>query len=163
MTLQRPWREPSLKETLHKLWDISRPGRKDSMNFSKHFISRLERSVFYSKNEGGNLYFFYLASEANLFVRAPFGKSTLLLKILVLASPAFWKGLIRTIKFLNSIHLLWLWTSHNLIRSHCIFLSLHTTIVSDKAVLPFLLNTSENYNWFQLSLSVMNSFLLYFL
>lgn len=116
------------------------------MNFLKHFISCLERSVFYSKNKGGNLYFFYLASEENLLVRASFCQIYIVIKILVLPSPAFWKGLIRTIIFLNSIYLLWLLGSRNLIRSHSIFLSLHTTIVSDKAVLTFLLNTSKNYS-----------------
>lgn len=77
MTLQRPCRKPSLKETPCMLWVIAKSGRKDSMNFCKQFFSPWGRSGFHRQNKCRNCYLFCLALEANLLVRVSFCQNSI--------------------------------------------------------------------------------------
>lgn len=163
MTLKRLWRKPSLKETPHILWIIARPGRKESMNFSKQFVSPWGRSGFHWQNKCGKPLCLLLGLGSKFSCQSFFLSKLHCYYTLVLSPLSFWKDLRRPIIFLEKNPPAMDVRITSLSRYHCIFLSLRSANSYDKTVVPFLLNTSTKCSWLQLSLSKLSCFLLYFL
>lgn len=162
VTLQRPWRNSSLKETPHMVWVIARPGEKESMNFCKQFFnSPWRRPGSHRQNEYGKILSLLLGLGSKSSCPS-FFLSKLQCHCTLVLSLIFWKGFTRAITFLEKNPSAVDVRITSLSRHHCICLTLHSANSYEKISMPFLLNTSTKCSWLHLSLSKVICFLYIF-